>query len=109
MTKLAAGSLLRTVLSRADAGAFRIAVNGRLNLQRPPVAQWEAFGVCRISAFGPKIACFSQLDFFPRSTINEGCCDKPKKLFLPGGFSKYIGLRYGGPPTGFHDAATRDR
>jgi hypothetical protein len=43
MAKLAAGSLLRTVYSSADAGALRIAVKGRLNLQLPPVAQWEAF------------------------------------------------------------------
>ncbi|MGC1641149.1 MAG: GAF domain-containing protein, partial [Pseudolabrys sp.] len=42
MTKVAAGSLLRTVFSRADAGAFRAAVKRRLNLQLPPVAQWEA-------------------------------------------------------------------
>ena len=43
MTKVAAGSLLRTVFSRAEAGAFRIAVKRRLNLQLPPVAQWETF------------------------------------------------------------------
>jgi hypothetical protein len=35
MTKLAAGSLLRTIFSSADAGALRIAVKGRLNLQPP--------------------------------------------------------------------------
>jgi hypothetical protein len=54
MTKLAAGSLLRTVFSSADAGALRIAVKGRLNLQLPPVAQWEAFWSVQDFRFWPK-------------------------------------------------------
>ena len=41
MTKLAAGSLLRTVFSRADAVLFGLRSNA--GLQLPLVAQWEAF------------------------------------------------------------------
>jgi hypothetical protein len=63
-----------------------------------------------MSAFDTKadMASVKPSGIFPACAIDESCRNQPDKLFSAYGFSKYVGLRYGGPPTGLDDATARN-